>query len=423
MQEKNSDNQPIYLILLLIIAGEAIFILPFVIARVFRPTFLDSFEINNFQLGSCFSIYGIVALLSYLFGGPMADRFKPRVLMSIALILTALGGFYMATFPSYENLKILFGYWGFTTIFLFWAAMIKTTRIWGGEKHQGIAYGLLDGGRGLVGALFGLLGVLIFSSLLSGNSELITLVEKREILASIIISSSVIVIIIAVIVFLVLKPRYEKDDFLSSIPPRKTLSNVVEILKIPAVWFLMIIIVCAYVAYKITDVFSLYANEVMLFDELDSAKIGSFLLFIRPITGISIGLLADRSKTSLWMIVGFLLISSGALVFASGTMQNSYFMLFFLNIIIIAVGIYAIRALYFAALEEAKIPLAITGTAVGLISLVGYTPDIFAGPMMGYLLDNSPGPTGHQHVFVMLFVFAFTGLITAIAFKKTTSKT
>jgi sugar phosphate permease len=43
--------------------------------------------------------------------------------------------------------------------------------------------------------------------------------------------------------------------------------------------------------------------------------------------------------------------------------------------------------------------LALTGTAVGLVSLQGYTPDIFAGPAMGYLLDNSQGEQGHQHVF------------------------
>jgi hypothetical protein len=41
--------------------------------------------------------------------------------------------------------------------------------------------------------------------------------------------------------------------------------------------------------------------------------------------------------------------------------------------------------------------LALTGTAVGLVSLTGYTPDIFAGPAMGYLLDNSPVSRGMAH--------------------------
>jgi len=129
----SKTKQPIYVIILLILSGEAVFILPFVLARIFRPTFLEVFDINNLQLGTCFSIYGIVALFSYLFGGPLADKFHPRYLMSVALLLTAIGGAYLSTYPDYSHLKYLFGYWGFTTIFLFWSAMIKATRIWGGS--------------------------------------------------------------------------------------------------------------------------------------------------------------------------------------------------------------------------------------------------------------------------------------------------
>ena len=126
------SKAPFHRILLLILAGESIFILPFVLARVFRPTFLDVFGLNNFELGACFSVYGIVALISYLYGGAIADKYPPRKLIASALMLTALGGLVMASYPSYTMLRVLFGYWGFTTIFLFWGAMIKATRLWGG---------------------------------------------------------------------------------------------------------------------------------------------------------------------------------------------------------------------------------------------------------------------------------------------------
>ena len=135
----NDYKAPWYYLLLLILAGECVFIIPFVLPRVFRPTVLDTFNLDNVQLGFCFSIYGMVALFSYLFGGPLADRFPPRKLIAVALWLTALGGLVYATFPSYTTLKVLYGYWGFTTIFLFWAPMIKATRAWGGKKAQGKA--------------------------------------------------------------------------------------------------------------------------------------------------------------------------------------------------------------------------------------------------------------------------------------------
>ena len=51
------------------LAAESIYILPYVLARVFRPTFLDVFNLTNLELGGLFSIYGIVAFFSYLFGG------------------------------------------------------------------------------------------------------------------------------------------------------------------------------------------------------------------------------------------------------------------------------------------------------------------------------------------------------------------
>lgn len=58
----------------LILAGEAIFILPFVLARVFRPTLLEVFEITNFELGMYFSAYGIVAMVI----ATLAFRYKTK---------------------------------------------------------------------------------------------------------------------------------------------------------------------------------------------------------------------------------------------------------------------------------------------------------------------------------------------------------
>jgi sugar phosphate permease len=409
------SKQPRYFILLLILAGEAVFILPFVLARIFRPTFLDVFNLTNLELGTCFSVYGSVAFISYLFGGSFADKFQPRYLIGSALILTALGGIVLASSPSYLTLKILYGYWGFTTIFLLWAAMIKATRIWGGAKSQGLAFGFLDGGRGLVAAGFGSLGVIIFSIFLTSEIAVATIEERTEAFKYVILISSAIVGFVGLLILLFLKDTVA-DDKLTSKPWAETLANFRVVVKIPSVWLLMIIILCAYVGYKITDVFSLYANQVMGYDDIESAKVGTYLLYIRPIIGVSIGFMADKTKTSLMMILGFILMLIGALIFASGILEPSMSLFFLFSLLITATGVYAFRTLYFAAMHEGHIPLAVTGTAVGFISLIGYTPDIFMGPAMGYLLDNSPGEPGHQHVFIMLSAFAIVGLITAIVF-------
>ncbi|MGB5428319.1 MFS transporter [Eudoraea sp.] len=407
----NQKKAPWHFLLLLILAGESVFILPFVLARVFRPTVLEAFELDNVELGICFSVYGIVALLSYLFGGPLADKFPPRKLIAVALWMTASGGLVYATFPSYTLLKILYGYWGFTTIFLFWAPMIKATRVWGGSSSQGKAFGFLDGGRGLVGALFGGMGVLIFSLFITPEISEATASESRVAFSYVILVSSGIVAIVGLLVwsFMKIDPKAEKEIILEKI----TISQIKEVLRLPSVWLLMIIILCAYVGYKITDVFSLYAQEVMLYDQVQSAQVGTFLLFVRPVIGVLIGVLADRTDTTYWLVVSFIVSFLGALLFATGVISDSSTALFFISILVVATGVYAARSLYFAVMERGQIPLVLTGTAVGLISLIGYTPDIFAGPAMGFLLENSPGAIGHQHVFWMLALFSFIGGIAA----------
>nr|WP_283771740.1 MFS transporter [Cellulophaga sp. 20_2_10] len=399
---------------LLILSGEAVFILPFVLARVFRPTVLEVFNLTNLELGTCFSVYGFVAMASYLLGGPIADKFSPRKLISVALFATALGGLVLAANPSYFVLKVLYGYWGFTTIFLFWAPMIKATRVWGGNTSQGKAFGFLDGGRGLVGASFGALGVFIFSLFIIGAVETASLANRTEAFNYIVWVTSAIIVVIGIIVWFFLKSDSIKEEEIQ-IQSIST-HQIKTVLKIPAIWLLMVIILCAYVGYKITDIFSLYAKEVMLYNEVKAAEIGTLLLFIRPIIGVLIGFIADRSKTTLWLIISFILSILGALLFASGIITPNSTTLFLVSILITVTGVYAVRSLYFATMQEGHIPLILTGTAVGLISIIGYTPDIFAGPLMGVLLDNSPGELGHQHVFIMLASFSLIGLLASVLF-------
>lgn len=407
----NKSSSSWQYLLLLILAGESVFILPFVLSRVFRPTVLDAFNLDNVQLGLCFSVYGLVALISYLFGGPLADKYAPRKLIAIALWMTALGGLVYASFPSYRILQLLYGYWGFTTIFIFWAPMIKATRVWGGKASQGKAFGFLDGGRGMVGALFGAMGVFIFSLFITSAIAEASVEESREAFKYVIWVSSAIVAIVGVLVWFFMKMDKTSDEkiVLESI----TIAEIKEVLRLPSVWLLMVIILCAYVGYKISDVFSLYAQDVMKYDQVQSAQVGTFLLFIRPTIGVTIGILADRTQTTFWLLVSFIISFVGALLFATGIITDSETILFFVSIFIVAAGVYAARSLYFAVMEKGRIPLILTGTAVGLISIIGYTPDIFAGPAYGYLLDRSPGAVGHQHVFWMLAAFSFVGGVAA----------
>ena len=412
------NNKKFLILTLLILSGEFIYFLPYVLSRVFRPTFLDVFQLNNFQLGSLFSVYGVVALLSYVYGGVITDRYSPRKLMSSALFLTALGGLVLASYPSYQTLQILYGYWGFTSVFLFWGAMIKATRLWGGDNNQGKAFGFLDGGRGIVAASMGSIGVFVFTIVLTSDIKSASVLERQEAFRYVILLSSFMVAFIGLLVLIFLRNTEDKNTNFEL--PLNTLTNIKGVLKNESIWLLMLIIMCAYVGYKVTDIYSLYASEVMLYDQIEAAEVGALQLYLRPIVCVAIGLLADRTKNMFWIIFGFVTMLIGALIFSFGIIKPDMNFIFFLSLVILAVGTYSIRALYFAVLKEANVAFALTGTAVGIISVVGYSPDIFAGPIMGYLLDENPGIIGHQYVYFMLVIFSIIGLIASIRFARLT---
>ena len=394
------------------LAAESIYILPYVLARVFRPTFLDVFNLTNLELGGLFSIYGVVAFFSYLYGGVLADRYSPRKLLSISLIFTSLGGLIMMTYPSYFIMQLLFAYWGFTTVFIFWAPMLKATRAIGGVKMQGKTFSFLDGGRGVVASSIGLIGVLIFSILITEDVSSLTLSEKQEVFKYVIGASSLIVFIIGIVVYTYLKIELKDDEKIGNI------KSLIKLTKLKSVWLISFIILCAYMGYKITDIYSLYASEVMLFDEVNAARVGALQQYLRPIVCISVAFFTDKNGNINNILIGFFVMMLGSILFASGLIKVSMNILFFISLIIVATGTYAIRGLYFSILKDGKIPYILSGTAIGLISIVGYSPDIFATPLYGYLLDNFPGIRGHQYVYLILFISSILGIYVSLKFKK-----
>lgn len=402
--------------LALVVAGESIFFLPFVLARVFRPTLLDVFGLTNLELGTAFAAYGVVAMVAYFAGGPLADRFQPRLLIGTALVTTAAGGLLMAAIPNHGWLTALYAYWGFTTIALFWAALMRATREWGGEDAQGAAFGWLDGGRGLLTAVTGSLMVAIYASLLPRDVESADLAVRAEALRRVILILSAMGCGAALLVWFALPHRQRPEDR----KERLSLHGVRRVVKLPAAWLQALIILCAYVGFKATDDFSLYAREVLHLDEVDAAKAGTVSLWVRPVAAVGAGFLADRFGSAVLTLWSFVFLTIGALVLAAGGIGAGMLGWFLVTITGASLGIFALRGLYFAIMREGRIPLSVTGSAVGFVSVVGYTPDVFMGPLMGVLLDGSDGARGHQHVFMVVTAFAALGLIAAIAFARFT---
>ncbi|MCB9556227.1 MAG: MFS transporter [Deltaproteobacteria bacterium] len=413
MSERNRSIRQLFAMAALIAAGEGIFLLPFVVPRVFRPTLLDVFGLSNLQLGSAFSLYGLVAMGSYLAGGPLADRFSARRLMTIALLATAAGGLAMAQVPALGQLIAIYAFWGMTTILLFWAALIRATREWGSASTQGRAYGILDGGRGLLAAVIASLTLAIFGSLLPADLEQATLAERAAALKGAILVVTAITASIAALIWFALPQRSAAQRRASS-AERLSLTGLKRALGMPTIWWLSLIVICAYCGYKTTDDFSLFARDAFGYDDVAAAGVGTLVFWMRPLGAVAGGLLADRLGG--WKVVAasFVLSLLSSALIGSGVIGGPA--LWTALVVAVSLANYALRGVYFALCEQARVPLSITGSAVGLISLVGFTPDVFMGPLMGWLLDRSPGLRGHQQLFTTLAGFSALGLLAAVAF-------
>ncbi|MEL6852165.1 MAG: MFS transporter, partial [Bacteroidota bacterium] len=356
------------------------------------------------------------AIGAYFAGGPLADRFSARQLMSVAVATTALGGIWMASIPSLAVLTLLYGFWGLTTILLFWAALIRATREWGGSDSQGQAFGILDGGRGLFVALLSSISVAIFASLMPEEVEAATFAQRKAALSQIIWIFAGLGFVVALLLWF-----FIPDGKANEIEERKNVfsaGRVKKVFSMPQIWLQALIVVCAYVGYKMTDDYSLLARDAFGYNEVDAAGLGTISFWVRPFAALGAGLLADRLLSSQVVQLGFITMMVGCLLIYFDLVDPGVGWMLIFTIIVASIGIYGLRGVYFALFEEGKVPLAFTGTAVGIVSVIGYTPDVFMGPLMGYLIDKNPGPLGHQHVFGVVALFALVGFLATWAFRQ-----
>ena len=385
-----------------------IFALPFHTQRFFRPTLLEAFNVSNTQLGDMFAAYGLTAMVSYLIGGPFADRYSARPLISGSLVLTAVGGLYMATFPGVWQMSALYGYWGATTIFFFWAALIKATRDWGGSTLQGTAFGILDGGRGLAAAVFGALAVGILALYLPTESALVTDVARKAGLRSIILYYSAITLVAAGIAWIVI-PNSEK-----TVRERRTpFAEVPAVIRRPLIWVQAAIIICAYCGYKGLDNYALYAVQVLGMNEIDAAKLATYGAYVRPVACVVAGLVADRFDSARSIVVLFIMLAASYGVLAVARPDTAAVSTIYANLFVTFFAVFALRGIYYALLEETHTPKQLTGTSVAVIAFVGYLPEAFFAPIAGRILDASPGIQGHLNFFAFLAAISLAGILMA----------
>jgi MFS family permease len=417
---------------IIIMAGETIFMLPFLIPRLYRPLMLNAWGITNTDIGTAFSAYGLSAMISYFIGGPLADKYRPQKLISISLLATALGATFLIYFPSKSTLIAVYFYFGISTILLMWGALIKVTHELGGESQRASAMGLLDSGRGLVAALVSSILIYFISSKFN-NAQLSQ--HPMHAMRTIITMVGLFTLIIAIAVWFILK-NFEISD---KIPVASSEDEVIKkdqkkwsiekskiVLSNYKVWLLGIIVLSSYCGYKSVDNYSIYLVDIHGISISEASRLTSILFWVRPISALLAGFSADyfakKVHNSRFIILFILLFLGSITQLLLALNIFGQFSLVFTTIIFSASMVYALRAIYFAVLGDLHIPENLIGTTVGIVSLVGYLPDMFFGAFTGYLIDNFKGIVGYQYVFGITAIFLLIGSLASLVNLKKASK-
>ncbi|RKF33449.1 nitrate/nitrite transporter [Paraburkholderia fungorum] len=410
---KSNKAQRYIQLMLLVVAAGAIYPILY-LRQVYQPTMLEVFHITDSQLGYLYSSLGTIFLLSYLPSGWLADRIAPRLLICFSLIATGLLGLWYSSAPSFHVLMLIFGGWGLSTGLTFWAAVIKRVTMIAGSHEQGRFFGLLDGGRGLIEAMLATIAITLFAWLTQGRGEPVTAGFRL-----VVYMYAFLCIALGVVLALVKDPQGTKDAAANRATKKR--SNVLIDLKtlasIPELWLVAAIVFCGYQVFWATYSFSAYLHEGEIgLTVVMAGTITTLKLWMRPIGGIGGGFLGDRySKVSV-LVIALFLAALSLLGLMAAPRISSHVVLVFL-VLFIGILTYAIRGLYWSLLDRCNIPLETMGLAIGLISVLGYSPDVFLPLINGYLTQNFPGVFGYQLYFGYVAAMAALGGFAGLALR------
>ncbi|MFQ6031584.1 MAG: MFS transporter [Candidatus Zixiibacteriota bacterium] len=287
--------------------------------------------------------------------------------------------------------------------FTFLAALIKATRSWASSTQQGRAFGILESGRGVAGVITSTALLALFAKL---GSEAFGL-------SWVIVMFSMMDILIGIMAWFVIKDSKPGAAGRPEEGMKIGVQDILKVIKMPVTWLIALIILTAYSAYWRSYYFTPYATDVFMMSVVFGGALGIGKGCLQ-ISALGAGLLADKIGASQTIAWSFIILIISFVVFAVTPGSPSLVFILVANTVIASIAIYALRGVYFATFEEVGIPLSVTGTATGVVSVIGYMPDIFIPLAGGALLDGYPGAWGYRYFFLFISGLCFLGLLAAL---------
>ena len=272
-----------------------------------RETYYDQLQqatgATDVQLGLLMSAFGIANFIFYFPGGVLADKFSSKKLIVFSCFSTAVAGFWYATLPAFNVLMLLHVVFAVTTVFTFWAAMVKIVNNLGGPEEQGRLMGSLEAFRGLFGTIAAFISVIFFSRAGEGISGLQATVRFY----------SVVLIIAGVCAAIFIKEpesmRIERKSQSTKEKKEKIkVEDVIAVIKMPRIWLAGILVLMSYSALIFHGMVTPYMTAAFGLSGSVVAMLSTVRTYVMMMIGAMVaGILADKMGSVVkFMKYGFL---------------------------------------------------------------------------------------------------------------------
>lgn len=403
---------------LVLLAAGAIY--PVIYLRTnYQETILEVFNLPLTSLNDFYSVLGTAYIIGYLPSGYLADKFSAKWLISLSLAGVALCGFWFGTVPSEGSVKIVFFLWGFFSVFTFWSSHMKLVKMLAKPEEVGRFFGVLDGGRGVVEALMGTIGLAVFAWILGSSIEI---ADKREALVAVINIFSAIVLAAAVLIAIFVESDEQLKEHAAASGQHNDddkfrLTDCGKLLTNKYVYLMGAIIFMGYTVFWTVYYLGGFLQTNVGMDAVSVATVTAIVLWMRPVGGFIGGFMADRigrAYTNALAVTG----GSALLVVLAMMPTSLSTTLFSALIILLGAFLYAIRGTYWSLLGKSQIEAVMMGTAIGLISLIGYLPDIILPQLNSYLWTTYGDQGGYTAYFLVSAALGVIGILLAIIYER-----
>ena len=407
LDEKMARN--FWAIIIVAFGGAIIYGLPY-FRYDYYDAYLEVYNLTDTQMGIFGSILGVFGMISYLFGGIVADRFSTRTILTVSLIGTGLGGFVHLLPLNFTALVCLYAFWGVSSLFAFWPCCIKAVRILSGSGDQGKAFGFFEGGRGIGAGLMATGAVFAFK-IGAGQMD-----DQVAGMRYAIIFYSALTILMGVLVFFTVKDeKMEKSD-------RVTFKGIGELLRMPAVWIIGFVTFCNYVFTLSMYYFTPYLTEILGATVTFAAALAASKRWFSLLGNVGGGIVTDKVGTGRMLLISFIVMAAGTVGMLLLPQNSGSIMIFTVLFVIVYIFYNVNYAMTWAMMDEGAIPERLSGSAAGLISTIGYLPEIFCSLLAGIMIDQNPGWDGYRNYFGFVTAMLVIGAVLVMIWIKYLNK-